>query len=219
MYENISTIEMTFVIAFLVKVNDGFILIDTGLSLFWKTLEDKLINAGCLPGNLKLVIITHGDFDHTGNCAKLQQKYNCKIAMHKGDVFLAEGGPSPKRKVRSLKAKIFMFIRRLKRRKLPYVAFKPDFFLTDNQNLSEFGFNATVLHIPGHTKGSIGILTNDGDLFAGDTFTNRKKPDGATYIENEIELKNSVERLKKLNIKTIYPGHGKPFEAALLFSI
>jgi len=101
----------------------------------------------------------------------------------------------------------------MKRRKLPYEAFKPDFFLTDNQSLSEFGFNATVLHIPGHTKGSIGILTDDGDLFAGDTFTNRKKPDGAMYIENEIELKNSVERLKKLNIKTIYPGHGKPFES------
>jgi len=52
--------------------------------MFWETLENKLTTAGCLPGKLKLVIITHGDFDHTGNCAKLQQKYNCKIAMHKG---------------------------------------------------------------------------------------------------------------------------------------
>lgn len=37
--ENISIIEMTFVNAFLVKVRDGFELIDTGLSLFWDKMD------------------------------------------------------------------------------------------------------------------------------------------------------------------------------------
>ena len=72
--------------------------------------------------------------------------------------------------------------------------------------------NATVIHIPGHTKGSIGILTDDGILFAGDTFTNRRKPDIATYIENSVELTNSISRLKSMTVNTVYPGHGKPFE-------
>ena len=71
--------------------------------------------------------------------------------------------------------------------------------------------NATVIHIPGHTKGSIGILTDDGILFAGDLFTNRAKPDTATYIENSDDLKNSLSRLKTMNITTVYPGHGNPF--------
>ena len=35
--EDIRIIEMTFVNAFLIKVMDGFILIDTGLAMFWKT--------------------------------------------------------------------------------------------------------------------------------------------------------------------------------------
>ena len=83
--------------------------------------------------------------------------------------------------------------------------------MTDGQNLSEYGFDAKVIHIPGHTKGSIGVLTEDGILFAGDTFTNRKKPDIATYIENMQELNESLNRIKSMKITKIYPGHGKPF--------
>jgi glyoxylase-like metal-dependent hydrolase (beta-lactamase superfamily II) len=210
--EDIKIIEMTFVNAFLVKVIDGFILIDTGLAMFWEKLERELTSAGCLPGKLKLVIITHGDFDHTGNCAKLQEKYKCKIAMHKDDSAMAENLVFLKRKVRTLTGKIFFLLRRLKRRKFIFDKFKPDFYLTDGQQLNDYGLNATVIHIPGHTKGSIGILTDDGILFAGDTFTNRRKPDIATYIENSGELENSIARLKTMPIKTVYPGHGKPFE-------
>ncbi len=210
--DDITIIKMAFVNAFLVKVKEGFVLIDTGLAIHWEKLESELMSAGCLPDKLKLVLITHGDFDHTGNCAKLQEKYKSKIAMHKEDSFMVEQGVFLKRKVRTLAAKIFFILRKLKRRKFTFDKFKPDIFITDGQNLKEYGFNATIVHIPGHTKGSIGIITDDGILFAGDTFTNMRKPDIATYIENSGQLKNSIARLKKMNIKTIYPGHGKPFE-------
>jgi hydroxyacylglutathione hydrolase len=210
--ENITTVELTFVNAFLVKVKEGFILIDTGLAMHWEKLESELKSAGCLPDKLKLVILTHGDFDHTGNCAKLQEKYNCKIAIHKDDSLMVENGLFLKRKVRTMSARAFSLIRILFRRKFTFDKFKPDIYLTEGQNLNEYGFNATVVHIPGHTKGSIGILTDEGNLFAGDTFTNNRKPDIANYIENPMELENSIARLKKMNIKTIYPGHGKPFE-------
>jgi glyoxylase-like metal-dependent hydrolase (beta-lactamase superfamily II) len=107
---------------------------------------------------------------------------------------------------------VFSVIRRLFRKKFTFDKFIPDIYLTDGQSLNEYGFNAKVVHIPGHTKGSIGILTGDGNLFAGDTFTNRRKPEVANYIENSLDLENSTERLKKMNIKMIYPGHGNPFE-------
>lgn len=214
--EDIKIIEMTFVNAFLIKVKEGFILIDTGLPMFWEKLESELLTAGCLPDKLKLVIITHGDLDHTGGCSKLQQKYHSKIAIHKDDSYMVENGIMLKRKVKSLMAKIFITIRRLKRRKLVIDKFKPDLYLTDGQNLHEYGWDATIIHIPGHTKGSIGIITDDGSLFAGDTFTNRGKPGTAMYIENQHELKSSLSRLKKMNIKTVYPGHGKPFEMEVI---
>ena len=209
--EDIKIIEMTFVNAFLVKVKDGFILIDTGLGMHWEKLESELLSSGCLPDKLKLIIITHGDFDHTGNCAKLQEKYKCKIAIHKDDSAMVENGAPLKRKVRTLQARVFIMIRRLFRKRFTFDKFKPDVYLTEGQRLNEYGFDAVVVHIPGHTKGSIGILTDDGNLFAGDTFTNNRKPDTANYIENSDELKNSLTRLKEMKIKTVYPGHGKPF--------
>jgi glyoxylase-like metal-dependent hydrolase (beta-lactamase superfamily II) len=170
------------------------------------------MSAGCLPDKLRLIIITHGDFDHAGNCAKLQEEYKCKIAIHKDDSLMVEKGLFPKRKTRNLSSKVFSIIRKLFRRKFTFDKFKPDFYLTDGQELNEYGFNAKVVHIPGHTKGSIGILTDEGNFFAGDTFTNNKKPDIANYIENSQDLENSIARLKKMNLKMIYPGHGKPFE-------
>ncbi len=211
MDDKIIIIELGFVNAFLIKVKDGFILIDTGLPWQWENLEAKLDSLGCLPEKLKLVIITHGDFDHTGNCAKLQEKYKAEIAMHKADAFMAEKRVFLKRKARTLAAKIRILISRLRHRKISFNQFKPDIFLTDGQSLVEYGFNAKIVHLPGHTKGSIGILTDEGNFFSGDSLVNDKKPSIAIYVDNFQELESSIDKLKKLNIKNIYPGHGKPF--------
>lgn len=213
--ENIKLIQLSFVNAFLVKANEGFVLIDTGLSSQWEKLEKELISAGCLPKKLKLVILTHGDPDHAGNCKKLQEKYKAKIAMHQDDYSIIETGSFAKRKVKPLSRRImfwlFSFLRKLRKNKINLNKFKPDIFLQDGQSLQEYGFSASVIHLPGHTKGSIAILTDQGDLFAGDTLVNTKKPETATIIENSAKLKESIEKLRKLNIRKVYPGHGKPF--------
>ena len=215
MSDKIKVINLDFVNVFLIKVKDGYILIDTGLPQQWEKLDEELISAGCLPGRLKLVIITHGDWDHTGNCSMLQEKYKAKIAMHSADAFMAEGQVFLKRKIRTLSRRIFfrfrMLMMKLQKNKISFNKFKPDILLANGQNMGEYGFDAKIIHIPGHTKGSIGILTTEGDLFAGDTFVNRKKPDSAEIIENLQELENSIDMLKKINIKMVYPGHGRPF--------
>jgi hydroxyacylglutathione hydrolase len=211
MNDKIKIIKLDFVNAFLVQVKDGFVLIDTGMPYHWGRLEAELIAAGCLPSKLKLVIITHGDRDHIGNCAQFQEKYKTKIAMHEEDAFMAENGVFLKRKVRTLVGRILILLSRLRRQKISLQKFKPDTLLKDGQDLGEFGFNAKIIHLPGHTKGSIGILTNEGDLFVGDTLVNSQRPDVAIFVDNFQELKNSIEKLKKLNIKKIYPGHGKIF--------
>jgi hydroxyacylglutathione hydrolase len=74
---------------YLVKNGADFILIDTGPSNKRVELEKELENAGCKPGNLKLIVITHGDFDHTGNAAYLREKFHTKIAMHYDDLGMA----------------------------------------------------------------------------------------------------------------------------------
>jgi len=46
-----------------------------------------------------------------------------------------------------------------------YSGFKPDIILEDGHVFSEYGFDARIIHISGHSKGSIRILTEQGDLF------------------------------------------------------
>jgi hydroxyacylglutathione hydrolase len=219
MNQETQLIDLGFVNAYLLKAADGYILIDTGVSQQWSRLESELLQAGCLPSRLKLVVITHGDFDHTGNCAELKRKYHVKIAMHSGDVQMVKTGlPLPvKRKARGLRGKLFLWLGRRMIGNFP--VFEPDIILEDGQDLSEYGLAARVIYTPGHTKGSIAVLTADGRLFAGDTFSNRGKPAGAPFIANKEELRNSIAALKRTQAHTVYPGHGKPFAFDELASI
>jgi glyoxylase-like metal-dependent hydrolase (beta-lactamase superfamily II) len=89
--------------------------------------------------------------------------------------------------------------------------FTADRFVEEGYDLSAHGFDARVLRIPGHSKGSIGILTAGGDLFCGDLWENRDKPVLNSIIDDPVAANASVERLRGLGIKTVYPGHGRPF--------
>jgi hydroxyacylglutathione hydrolase len=91
--------------------------------------------------------------------------------------------------------------------------FKPDLTVDDSFDLSEYGFNARVIHTPGHSKGSIGVLTAEGDLFCGDLLYNML---GFNFIDDLADFQSSIEKLKKLNVKMVYPGHGRPFPAKRL---
>jgi hydroxyacylglutathione hydrolase len=221
MSDKVRIIELGFVNAYLLKADNGFVLIDTGLSKQKDQLENQLKSAGCTPENLKLVIITHGDADHTGNAAFLKDKYNAKIAVHPKDINQAENGIFLKRKVSNPLFKIifaFMMLKsKLQKNQPIFPKFKTDIQLSDGQSLDEYGLKAKIIHIPGHTDGSIGVLTDDGDFFAGDTFVNYKKPAIAIIIQNQSELRESIDKIKKLNIGTVYPGHGKPFPIKNLF--
>jgi hydroxyacylglutathione hydrolase len=197
---------------FLIKTDNGFFLIDTGVANKRLTLEKELVRQGCQPGNLKLVILTHGDSDHADNSAYLQQKYHAKIAMHYDDAGMVERGDmSLNRKPKPDKvAFFFRLIMLLFGGPVKFETFKPDIFLEDHQDLSPYGLEARVLHLPGHSKGSIGVLTPGGDLFAGDLLSNFFKP-GAHFIDDLAAWNSSIEKLKRMEIKTVYPGHGKPF--------
>ena len=89
--------------------------------------------------------------------------------------------------------------------------FKPDLYIDEGYDLSEYGFEAIVLSIRGHSKGSIGILTASGYFFCGDLLINEDKQVSHPIIDNSTDYNSSIEKLRGLKLKTIYPGHGKPF--------
>ncbi len=154
-------------------------------------------------------MLTHGDFDHSGNAAYLRQAFGAKIAMHRDDAGMGETGD--------------MFVNRkqpnvLIRKLIPLFTgfgkaerFTPDLLLEEGDDLSPYGFDARVLSIPGHSKGSLGVLTAAGDLFCGDLLTNTDKPALNSLIDDLPAAQASLQRLRELGVGTVYPGHGTPF--------
>ena len=194
---------------YLVTTGTGYILIDTGGSNRRTDLENELESAGCKPGDLKLIVLTHGDFDHTGNAAHLGKKFGAKIAMHRDDSGMVERGDMfwNRKKGNMLVRMITPILTGFGKSE----RFTPDICVEEGYDLSEYGFDAQVLDIPGHSKGSIGILTAGGDLFCGDLLTNTDQPALNSIMDDPAAAHASVEKLKSLSINTVYPGHGQPF--------
>jgi len=217
MEQQILRINLGFVNAYLLQAGDGYVLIDTGIGDVWTKLESELLFLGGLPERLKLVILTHGDMDHAGNCKNLQQKYGVSIAVHRGDLDMVSTGKSRPRSANTFSGKLMTWM--ASRMKDTASSFEPNLYLEDGQNLNEFGLDAAVVHTPGHTSGSIAILTAAGDLIVGDTLSNRRIPKTADLFENEQELKVSLSKLRGLKANSIYPGHGKPFPFDTLLAL
>jgi hydroxyacylglutathione hydrolase len=223
-------LKMGTVNCYLVETGSGFVLIDTGGANRRTELENALASAGCKPGDLKLIVLTHGDFDHTGNAAYLREKFGAKIAMHRDDAGMAEQGnmfwnrSSGNALIRLLAPVLFRFPKSNR--------FTPDLTLEEGDDLAAYGFDAQIVSIPGHSKGSIGILaaapsTGSGQapsagsgqvLFCGDLLENTKEPAAGSIMDNAAACAASLEKLRGFEIHTVYPGHGVPFPLASFFT-
>jgi len=80
----------------------------------------------------------------------------------------------------------------------------------------EQGIPLKILALPGHTSDSIGLLTEDGELFCGDAAMNgfpsvKRK---IIWIENPDDYRNSWDKMIETGAGRIYPSHGRPFPSA-----
>ena len=125
---------------YLIRNSNGFILIDTGTTGKRDMIEKELENAGCQPGNLKLIILTHGDFDHSGNAFYLRNKYKTQITMHKNDAGMVEHGDMlwNRNKQNLLIRTMFKLFFKLPSSE----RFQPDFSVDEGNDFSRYGFDA-----------------------------------------------------------------------------
>lgn len=170
----------------------------------------NLRDFGVVNGNLALILLTHADFDHSGNAAFLKKQFGCKIAVHPLEMIRIAGRdmtldrkgiPAPAKPFLPL---IFRFNKEDQ--------FLPDIQLLEDVDLNAFGFPGCVVEIPGHTSGSIGILTDDGNFFCGDLLVNRRKVALNRLADNPEAMRQSVKKVSELPCDRIYPGHGEPFK-------
>jgi hydroxyacylglutathione hydrolase len=195
---------------YLVGTDDGFVLVDTGMRNQRAKLEEALAAKGCAPGKLKLIVITHGDFDHIGSAAYLRRTFDAPIAMHPGDFGMARDGDmfSGRKSPNAVVKKLLPLLARLPASD----RFEPDIAIAEDSDLGAYGLgDAVVLLLQGHSAGSIALLLPDGGLLSGDVLENRTTPKLGSIMDDVPTAEAAVERLKTMNVGTVYPGHGRPF--------
>ena len=229
-YNKIITIDLGGVNSYLLTTDTGYVLIDTGGHLTMDKifdnrriiLLDALEKSGCTKDNLRLILLTHGDNDHTSSAAFLRTQFNAPIAMHPDDLPLVDNptlslwmssfqyrSPIYKLVFKLLKGKITKLTQKTLEEFEP---FQPDFLLSDGMSLKDYGIDGTILHLPGHTNGSVGLLLSDGSLIAGDTLANSGKPSAAVNALDFNKMYKSIETLRSKSIQRVFPGHGNPFD-------
>ncbi|MCL2299488.1 MAG: MBL fold metallo-hydrolase [Firmicutes bacterium] len=191
---------------YLLSQGDNTILVDTGT----KADRKKILRA-CRGRNVRLIALTHGHCDHAGNAARLSRELGAPIAMHPADLpllrdTLAEPLQSP-----GWTGKIMIrFIRLTKSRVSRSEPFDIAVELREGLTLAEYGVDARIIELPGHTRGSVGVVTGDG-LIAGDALTNLFPPAGkAALWSDEAAMEASAAKAGALGDVMVWFGHGGP---------
>ena len=190
---------------YVVENGSDAILVDTGSAISYnKVLEE------CSKYNMKLIVLTHVHFDHAENAAKLSKHFNIPVACHEADVELFESFDKQPMESYGIVGKVVLdtSLKVLRNTKVE----KPEnlIFIKDGDDLSAYGFDAKIIGMPGHTKGSIGVDVEGTHLLVGDELDNWISP-ATGHLYNDLDaIKNSADKIVKLGERTLYYGHGKP---------
>jgi hydroxyacylglutathione hydrolase len=200
--------------AFLVK-EEGAILIDTGSP----NDEDRIIAAlrkeNVAPRDLKLIVQTHGHYDHCGSTRRLKNFTSAPVAIHRGDAHLLRKGVNDPLKPIKLAGQLIKLISNR-----PFEPAEPDLIIDQEMDLRAFGVGGKILFTPGHTAGSISVLLDGGRAIVGDLMVGGyfggylipKRPGYHYFADDVAALRQSIKKVMDAGATEVFVAHGGPLE-------
>jgi hydroxyacylglutathione hydrolase len=212
----IHTIPLGIVNLYLLQ-GEKSVLIDAGIPGQVKSFLRGLEKTGVKPGDISLVIITHGHMDHTGIAKEIVKITGAKLAVHQRDREALETGKSPIPPGTTVFGKVLSALGQL----MPEISVPParaDIIMGDDGlSLDRFGIPGRIVYTPGHTLGSVSVLLESGEAFVGDLAMSarfmRRKPGPPIFAEDIKLVLQSWRVLLDSGVQIIYPAHGKPFSS------
>jgi hydroxyacylglutathione hydrolase len=170
----------------LISKEKGVAIIDPGAEP--QRIMKKIEELSLTP---KMILLTHGHFDHVGGMYELRRNYQIPVYLHEGD---ADMLTSPEKNLSQ------MFY-------APFEVVEDANLLHDGDRVQLDELEIQLIHTPGHSKGSSSYLVGE-HLFTGDTLFKGSMGRYDFYGSDYYQLKDSLRKLADLKGDYIvYPGH------------
>jgi glyoxylase-like metal-dependent hydrolase (beta-lactamase superfamily II) len=200
--DGVFEVRIGFVNAHLVVVDDGVVLVDTGLPRRAERIVRALAEARRPVGDVHTILLTHRHDDHVGGLAELRRRSGARVVAHTLDV-PAITGAAPAR-LTPLQRITGVFLGRAEPAPVDEV-------LTADGPATVPGFRA--FHTPGHTAGHVSYLLDreGGVLFTGDAAAGGRRRLGRTpraMTDDMAAARTSVAKLAGLDFDVAVFGHG-----------
>jgi glyoxylase-like metal-dependent hydrolase (beta-lactamase superfamily II) len=230
--ESVHCVNLGVTTDYLLKGQDGYLLIDTGFARDYGAFIDGLTRVGVGLDEIKALLLTHGHDDHAGFAARLLEETGARLIVHRDAIPLLRGEQMTHQGIRFLSARVFVLVMLymlVAERDFGYPTITPgenDIILEGDDDrvlrdmgfeLRDMGFDAEVITTPGHTADSISVVTSDGRVFCGDAVMSFLPFSGAQlrpiFISDEDEVFASWRKMLDHGASVIYPAHGPPLAA------
>jgi glyoxylase-like metal-dependent hydrolase (beta-lactamase superfamily II) len=176
------------------------------------TTTAALTAAGARLRDLKQVVLTHCHRDHTGTLAELQPHTAAPALVHALDAPYVRGEATVPDPVLSDGERALFEQLATGIPDAPPAAVHRE--LQDGDSL-DIGKGALVVHVPGHTPGSIALyLPAEHLLFTGDAAASLGQPIVGVFNVDPAQAKDSFRRLSALDFDAAAFGHGPPITEA-----
>jgi glyoxylase-like metal-dependent hydrolase (beta-lactamase superfamily II) len=206
----------------LVRGRERDLLVDAGLGVAsLRAAVDPVLSSG---GRDPVLVVTHAHLDHMGSAHEFAD-----CLAHPAE---AVGDPPPGSLFGPALGAELGFdaaLPPLLISALPYPGYDPARYrlrpavvtrsLRDGDVVDPGGRPLTVLHLPGHSQGSIALFDpGDGSLFSGDVVYDDELLDSVVGAD-VAQYRASLLRLRSLPVRVVHPGHGPSFGRRRLHAI
>lgn len=175
---------------YLIDGGDVLFMVDCGLGQSAPQLISNISALALNPRNLKFVLATHAHIDHIGGLSFLHREHGVEVIAHKADASRIESGTGVGAE--------FYGVR--------YEPCPVTIRLEDDLDLALGKHRLSIIHIPGHTPGSLALyldINGKRILFAQDVHG----PYLPAWGADPRRAKDSLKRLLELKADILCEGH------------